>query len=70
MFAATDTAWAPWIIAHTDDKGRGSLNVITHLLNNVSYEPLEHKKVTLPRRQRSGGYTEPDLSQRQIPTPF
>ena len=23
MFAATDTAWAPWYIAHTDDKRRG-----------------------------------------------
>ncbi len=23
MFAATDTAWAPWYIAHTDDKKRG-----------------------------------------------
>ena len=25
MFAATDTAWAPWYIAHTDDKKRGRL---------------------------------------------
>ena len=25
MFAATDTAWAPWYIAHTDDKRRGRL---------------------------------------------
>ena len=24
MFAATDTAWAPWYVAHTDDKKRGS----------------------------------------------
>src|SRR5882672_643602 len=31
MFAATDTAWAPWYIAHTDDKRRGRLNIITHL---------------------------------------
>ena len=28
MFAATDTAWAPWYIAHTDDKKRGRLNII------------------------------------------
>ena len=25
MFAATDTAWAPWYVAHTDDKKRGRL---------------------------------------------
>ena len=26
MFAATDTAWAPWYVAVTDDKQRGRLN--------------------------------------------
>ena len=40
MFAATDTAWAPWYIAHTDDKKRGRLNIISHLLSQVPYEPL------------------------------
>ena len=32
MFAATSTAWAPWHVVRTDDKRRGRLNVITHLL--------------------------------------
>ena len=41
MFAATDTAWAPWYIAHTDDKKRGRLNIISHLLSQVPYKPLE-----------------------------
>ena len=40
MFAATDTAWAPWYIAHTDDKRRGRLNIISHLLSQVPYKPL------------------------------
>ena len=40
MFAATDTAWAPWFVAHTDDKKRGRLNIISHLLSQVPYEPL------------------------------
>ena len=70
MFAATDTAWAPWYVAHTDDKRRGRLNVITHLLSKVPYEPLERKKITLPKRQRPGGYTEPKLELHYIPTPF
>jgi polyphosphate kinase len=70
MFAATDTAWAPWYIARTDDKKRGRLNIITHLLSQVPYKPLAHKDITLPRRQRAHGYVEPDLPLRYIPTPF
>jgi polyphosphate kinase len=50
MFAATDTPWAPWYVAHTDDKKRARLNIITHLLNVIPYEPPPHKKVTLPKR--------------------
>jgi polyphosphate kinase len=70
MFAATDTAWAPWYIAHTDDKKRGRLNIIHHLLSQVPYQPLAHRDITLPKRQRPGGYTEPDLPLRHIPEPF
>jgi polyphosphate kinase len=70
MFAATDTAWAPWYIARTDDKKRGRLNIISHLLSQVPYKPLEPRDITLPRRQRAGGYTDPGLPLRYIPTPF
>jgi len=70
MFAATDTAWAPWYVARTDDKKRGRLNIISHLLSQVPYKPLDQKDVTLPNRQRADGYVEPDLPPRYIPTPF
>jgi polyphosphate kinase len=70
MFAATDTAWAPWYIADTDDKKRGRLNIISHLLSQVPYQPLALRDITLPKRQHAGGYTEPDLPLRHIPTPF
>ena len=70
MFAASDTAWAPWFIAHTDDKKRGRLNIISHLLSQVPYTPLAHRDIVLPKRQRPGGYTEPDLPLRHIPEPF
>ncbi len=70
MLAATDSAWAPWYIAHTDDKKRGRLNIISHLLSQVPYKPLARRDVTLPKRQRAGGYVEPDLPLRYIPTPF
>jgi polyphosphate kinase 2 len=70
MFAATDTAWAPWYIAHTDDKRRGRLNIITHLLSQIPYPPLPPRDVTLPRRQPAHGYHQPDLPLHYIPEPF
>jgi polyphosphate kinase len=70
MFAATDTAWAPWYIAHTDNKRRGRLNIISHLLGQVPYQPPAPRDVTLPKRQRPGGYVEAALPLRYIPTPF
>ena len=48
MFRATDTAWAPWYVADTNDKKRGRLNIITHLLDQIPYEPLEPRDVELP----------------------
>ena len=70
MFRATDTSWAPWYVANTDDKKRGRLNIITHLLDNVPYRPLHHTDVTLPKRQQPDGYQEPSLTVRHIPTPY
>ena len=70
MFAATDTGWAPWYIADADDKKRARLNIISHLLSQVPYEPLAPRDTKLPRRQPPGGYVPPDLLLRRIPTPF
>ena len=64
MLVATDTVWAPWFIARTDDKKRGRLNIISHLLSHVPYEPLAPREITLPKRQGPGKYVEPDLSSR------
>jgi polyphosphate kinase len=70
MLAATHTAWAPWFVAHTDDKRRGRLNVIAHLLNQVPYEPLDPKPVKFPKREKPDGYVEPDHTRLSIPTPY
>lgn len=51
MFQATSSSWAPWFVATTDDKKRGRLNIITHLLGHVPYEPLPPSEVTLPKRK-------------------
>jgi polyphosphate kinase 2 len=69
MVLATDTAWGPWYLANTDDKKRGRLNIISHLLSQIPYEPQEPLHITLPRGQKAHGYEEPDYPFRFIPTP-
>jgi len=71
MLAATDTAWAPWWVAHTDDKERGRLNIISHLLSLVPYTAPEPREVKFPRRKVGSTYTSPEtLSMRHIPETF
>ncbi len=70
MLETTDTPWAPWWIARTDDKERGRLNIISHLLSQIPYAPLEPREVKLPKRRPGSGYTAPDLPLKYIPTPF
>jgi polyphosphate kinase 2 len=60
MFAATDTKFAPWYVARSDDKRRARLNIITHLLGHIPYKRAPREKVTLPKRQKGNGYREPD----------
>ncbi len=57
MFAATDTAWAPWFMAHSEDKRRVRLNIISHLLKQIPYKDLTRdQKVVLPKRGKLGKY--------------
>ena len=50
MFQATDTAWAPWYVARSDDKRRARLNIIEHLLSKIPYKDVLHENVKLPKR--------------------
>jgi polyphosphate kinase 2 len=70
MFAASDTAWAPWFVARTDDKKRARLNLITHLLSQVPYEAPKRKKVELPTRAVRDRDEGIDTMRRYIPTPY
>src|SRR6201999_2911800 len=47
MFAASDTAIAPWSVANSNDKRRARLNIISDLLHKIPYEAIPRKKVTL-----------------------
>lgn len=51
MFEATDTAWAPWFVARSEDKKRVRLNIISHLLSQIPYKELHVEKVDLPKRK-------------------
>jgi polyphosphate kinase 2 len=66
MFAATDSAYAPWYVTLSDDKRRARLNIIAHLLNKVPYKSAPRDKVKLPDRQKPHGYREPDYHYKYI----
>jgi len=70
MFEATDSEWAPWFLADSNDKRRARLNIISHLLDQIPYEPVRQKAVTLPARQKRGSYREPDRRNRWVPDRF
>ena len=70
MFAATDTAWAPWFVANSDDKKRARLNIISHLLSRIPYKEVPREKVELPKRQKPGDYVEPDYPYKFVPGRF
>lgn len=70
MFKATDTKWAPWYVAKTDDKRRGRLNIISHLLSQIPYKKAPRPKVKLPKRQGPKGYKEPNYPYKYVAERF
>jgi polyphosphate kinase len=51
MFVASDTAWAPWYVARSEDKKRVRLNIIGDLLARIPYNSLPRDKMRLPKRK-------------------
>ena len=51
MFQATDTAWAPWFIARSDNKRQARLNIIAHLLSSIPYKKVPGGNIKLPKRK-------------------
>ncbi len=70
MFAQTDTDYAPWFVADSNNKRRVRLNIISHLLKSIPYKALPRAKITLPKRQKPQGYREPERAVRSVPTVF
>ncbi|WP_431831531.1 polyphosphate kinase 2 [Cupriavidus consociatus] len=66
MFAASDSDFAPWFVADSNDKRRARLNIIRHMLDQIPYQQVERKPVKLPARQKAHGYQEPDYPYRYV----
>jgi polyphosphate kinase len=70
MLAATNSDFAPWHLADSNDKKRARLNIIGHLLEHIPYESRARPEVKLPARQKRAGYNEPDYSSLYIPARY
>jgi polyphosphate kinase 2 len=71
MFKATDTSWAPWYVAKSEDKKSVRLNIISHLLSQIPYKKVPHEKVELPKRKDLGKkYKAADYPFKFIPEAF
>ncbi len=67
MFRKTDTEWAPWFVARSNDKKRVRLNIIKHILSSIPYEVVKQPKIVLPKRQKAGDYKEIKLPLKYVP---
>jgi polyphosphate kinase len=56
MLDATDSPHAPWHVVRSDDKRRGRLNAIAHILKTIPYKKVPAAKVKLPKRSHKARY--------------
>ena len=62
MFEHTDTVFSPWYVVESDNKKKARINCISHLLDQVRYEKIEHQEVVLPERTQQKIYDRPSRS--------
>jgi polyphosphate kinase 2 (PPK2 family) len=67
MFAETDSSWAPWYVAPSDDKKRARLAIIRHILSKIPHKKVKRDKVKLPERGKAHGYVAPDYPYKYLP---
>ena len=70
MFVASDTSWAPWFVARSDDKKAARLNIIKHLLSHIPYEEEPRPKIKLPKRKIREAGKHPDYPFKLIPEAY
>jgi polyphosphate kinase 2 len=70
MFAYCDIKEAPWYVVETDNKRAAHLNLISHFLSLIPYEPVPKEKIKLPARQKRNYNRPPKSSQRMVPVKY
>lgn len=61
MFSYTDTKQSPWFVVNGDDKKRARLNCISHLLQQIPYENIDHPIINLPELPDHKNYVRPPM---------
>ena len=56
MLERTSIPEAPWWVVTANDKKKARLNCITHLLNQIPYQEIDHPVITLPKRVHNPDY--------------
>ena len=69
MFAATDTDFAPWHVADSNDKKRARLNIISHLLEQIPYDSRP-EPFALPARRSETATASPTTPTSYIPAKY
>ena len=59
MFAATNTEFAPWHVADSNDKKRARLNIISHLLAQIPYDSPKRDPSPFPRAKSATATANP-----------
>jgi len=70
MFAYTDIKEAPWYVVETDNKRAAHLNLISHFLTLIAYEPVPREGIELPPRQRRCYQRPPKSLQTMVPVRY
>ena len=62
MFEHTDTQASPWYVVESDNKKKARINCISHFLNQIKYQEIDHEEVKLPKRTQQKDYERPPRS--------
>ncbi|HEY2763630.1 MAG TPA: polyphosphate kinase 2 [Pseudonocardiaceae bacterium] len=63
MFLHTDIPESPWYVVESEDKRRGRINMIAHLLDSIPYRTVQRPLLHLPPRPPATGYLRPSRDQ-------
>src|SRR5512135_1843375 len=66
MFRETDTSWAPWYVAPSDDKKRARLDILSHIVRMIPHEKTKSERIVLPKRQKAHGYRAPEYPYKYV----